>query len=646
MKDISIIIVNYNVQFFLDQCIQSIYASKHNLDVEILVVDNNSVDGSVDMIQEKYPEVLLKANKDNPGFAVANNQAINLAQSKYVLLLNPDTLLSEDTLERCYLQMESDEKIGALGIKMLDGKGHFLPESKRGFPDFWTAFYKMSGLSKLFSKSKKFNKYHLGHLDKDKNHEIEVLSGAFMFLRKTALDEVGLLDEQFFMYGEDIDLSYRISKGGYKNYYLSESSIIHFKGESTKKTSVSYTKHFYNAMAIFNRKHFSGSSFLISKFISLAILFSGLFAFFKNKILPFIAPIIDGLLIFLSLILVKIFWAKYYFQNQNYYEAIPITFLFLGFSFVYILCLYLNGHYDEKSNLAQLMKGWLFGGLMSFLVYSFLPEEFRFSRAIILLSFIATLFLLWISKRAGNRIRTGDWSLVDTDTRRVLLVGSKESVASVTPQFKGNDTNVNLIGSLSPNKGFDKKVHLGSLDDLKEIARFEKPNEIVFCSGDISNSKIFKAMSDLGGIYSYRISSQDNESIIGSDSKNRSGIWYSSHIKFNINSPEKRRQKRVFDIIMSIILISIFPFVLILSKNRKAILSNIVFVLFGQKTWIGYSNPYNSSMLPGIRNSVFEYGNADTHNAKNQSPNELNLEYAQNYDVWNDFVSLLYKLMP
>jgi len=646
MKDISIIIVNYNVQFFLDQCIQSIYASKHELEVEILVVDNNSVDGSVDMIREKYPQVRLTANKDNPGFAVANNQAINIALGKYVLLLNPDTLLSEDTLHKCYMQMEKDEKIGALGIKMLDGKGHFLPESKRGFPDFWTAFYKMSGLSKLFPRSKKFNKYHLGNLDKDENHQIEVLSGAFMFLRKKALDEVGLLDEQFFMYGEDIDLSYRISKGGYKNYYLSESSIIHFKGESTKKTSISYTKHFYNAMAIFNKKHFSGNSFLISKFISLAILLSGFFAYFKNKILPFIAPIIDGLLIFLSLILVKIFWAKYYFQNQYYYDAIPITLLFIGFSFVYVLCLYLNGHYDEKSNFAQLMKGWLFGGLMSFLVYSFLPEEFRFSRAIIFLSFLATLFLLWISKRARNRIMTGDWSFVDSDARRVLLVGSKESVASVSPQFQNNNTNVNLIGSLSPVIDFDKTVHLGSLDSIKEIAKFENPNEIVFCSGDISNSKIFKTMSDLGGAYSYRISSQDNENIIGSDSKNRSGIWYSSNINFDINSPEKKRQKRVFDIIMCLLLVVIFPFVLIFLKNRKAILSNIIFVLFGQKTWIGYSNPYNSSMLPSIRNSVFEYRNVDAQNDKTQSPNEINLEYAQNYNVWNDFVSLLYKLMP
>ena len=646
MKDISIIIVNYNVQYFLDQCIQSIIASKHNLDLEVIVVDNNSVDGSLDMLRAKYPEVKLIANDNNPGFAVANNQAIHIAQGKYVLLLNPDTLLSEDTLDKCFLKMESDPKIGALGVKMLDGKGNFLPESKRGFPDFWTAFYKMSGLSKLFPKSKKFNKYHLGNLDKNEDHEIEVLSGAFMFMRKERLEEVGYLDEQFFMYGEDIDLSYRLTKGGYKNHYLSNTSIIHFKGESTKKTSISYTKHFYKAMSIFNKKHFSGSSFLISKFISIAIFFSGLFAFFKSKILPLISPIIDGLLVFGSLYLVKEIWAKYYFKDLDYYQAIPLHLLFLAFSFIYIVCLYLNGNYDERSSFSNLMKGWLFGGLMSFIIYSFLPEDFRFSRAIVLLSFLLALVLLWLSKRTRNKIISNSWSLVDSGERRVMLVGSPASIESISKQFQDNNANAKLIGSVSPNQNFDRSIHLGSVEDINEIALFEKPNEIVFCSGDISNSKIFKTMSELGGNFSYRISSIDNENIIGSDSKNKSGIWYTTNINFNITSPEKKRQKRVFDFFSSIVLIAISPFVLLFSKNRKAILSNLFFVIFGQKTWIGYIKPFNSTQLPRLQESVFDCKLSGQTNGKRQTPNEMNFEYAQDYDIWKDLIALLYKLRP
>ncbi len=646
MKDISIIIVNYNVQYFLDQCIQSIYKSKHELNLEIIVVDNNSQDGSIQMVKEKYPSVHLITNKNNPGFAVANNQAIDHAQGKYVLLLNPDTLLSEDALEVCYKKMENDKDIGALGIKMLDGKGNFLPESKRGFPDFWTAFYKMSGLSKLLPKSKTFNKYHLGHLDNNKNHEIEVLSGAFMFIRKSVLDKTGYLDEQFFMYGEDIDLSYRVLQAGYKNYYLADSSIVHFKGESTKKASVSYVKHFYNAMAIFNNKHSKGNSFLLKKFIGLAIFLSGILSFFKLKILPWIFPFLDAAMVFFAMFLTKEIWAKYYFNNEAYYNAIPLNQIFLGFSLIYIICLFINGHYDERATVGKMMKGWMYGGILSFITYSFLPEDFRFSRAIIFISFLLILILLWMLKRLRNRIENGSWNVVTTDDRRVLLVGAKESINKISQQFSHGNRGAKLIGVVSPESTFDQRIHLGGIDKISKIVQFEKPSEIIFCSGDISNSAIFRTMTELGEAYSYRISSADHENIIGSDSKNKSGIWYSTNLNFNISSVDKKRQKRVFDLVMSVVLIMIFPAVLIISKQRKLILSNLMYVLIGRKTWIGYLLPYNSSHLPNLKDWVFSHKQSELRGGKALGQNELNFEYAQNYDIWKDFVSLLFNLMP
>jgi len=620
--------------------------SKHNLELEILVVDNNSVDASNQMVKEKYPEVTLIENKHNPGFAVANNQAIEIAQGKYVLLLNPDTLLSEDTLQSCYDAMESDPKIGALGVKMLDGKGNFLPESKRGFPGFWTAFYKMSGLSKLFNKSPKFNKYHLGHLDKDSNHDIEVLSGAFMFMKKKVLDEVGYLDEQFFMYGEDIDLSYRILKAGYKNYYLADTSIIHFKGESTRKTSVSYTKHFYQSMAIFNSKHFAGKSFLMSKFVNVAILFSGVISFFKSKMIPWLAPLIDGLIVFFTFFFVKTLWAKFYFSNQDYYNAIPINFLFVIFSLVYVFVLFVNGNYDEKSGVPKLTKGWMFGGLLVFLIYSFLPEEYRFSRAIILISFAALFILLWFAKKVKSKLQFGNFNLNQSDVRRILVVGSSASLDTISPQFQGGNSNFKMIGAVSPTKVFDNKYHLGGMDNITQIVEFEKPNEIVFCSGDLTNSLMFKTMADLGNKYAYRISSENNDTIIGSDSKNRSGVWYSTQINFNISSPEKKRQKRLFDILMSIVLVCISPFVLLFSKNRGLVLKNIFFVLFGMKSWVGYILPFNATALPGIPQAVFDHKDFDTSKKFSSSNNELNFSYAKDYDIWKDFVALLYNLLP
>ena len=249
---LSIVIVNYNVRYFLEQTILSVYKSSVNFDYEIFVVDNNSSDDSLRMLEQKFPEVKVIANNENAGFSKANNQAIKLAKGEFVLLLNPDTIIQEDTLQKCIDKMEADAGIGGLGVKMVDGAGNFLPESKRGFPSPMAAFAKMSGLSKIFPASRTFGQYHLSFLDKNKSHEIDVLSGAFMLLRKSVLDKVGLLDEDYFMYGEDIDLSYCIKKAGFKNYYFSDTSIIHFKGESTKKGSLNYIRVFYNAMIIFS----------------------------------------------------------------------------------------------------------------------------------------------------------------------------------------------------------------------------------------------------------------------------------------------------------------------------------------------------------------------------------------------------------
>ena len=214
---LSIVIVNYNVQYFLEQCLQSVFKALPNVNAEVWVVDNNSVDGSVEMVKKKFPEVKLIASKENLGFSKGNNLAIRKSIGQYTLLLNPDTLVEEDTFEKVIKFMDDNPKAGGLGVKMVDGKGNFLPESKRSLPTPTVAFYKIFGLSSIFPKSKRFGKYHCGHLNKNKNHEIEILSGAFMLMRKEALDKIGLLDEDFFMYGEDIDLSYRIIKGGYKD---------------------------------------------------------------------------------------------------------------------------------------------------------------------------------------------------------------------------------------------------------------------------------------------------------------------------------------------------------------------------------------------------------------------------------------------
>jgi GT2 family glycosyltransferase len=270
---LSIVIVNYNVKYYLWQCLDSVTRAARQVESEIFVVDNCSSDRSAEYVKPWFPDVHYIENRENAGFSKANNQAIRMSRGEYVLLLNPDTVVGEDTLSRVCAFMDAHPGAGALGVKMIDGYGRFLPESKRGFPSPWNAFCKMTGLSRLFPLSKTFGGYHVRYLDENERHRVDILSGAFMLLRRQALDRAGLLDEAFFMYGEDIDLSYRIGQAGFDLHYLPE-TIVHYKGESTRK-DLRYVKIFHEAMLIFFRKHYPHSNCLFKCMIRLAIVAAG-----------------------------------------------------------------------------------------------------------------------------------------------------------------------------------------------------------------------------------------------------------------------------------------------------------------------------------------------------------------------------------
>lgn len=273
---LTVIIVNYNVKFYVEQCLHSVISACNNIDAEILVIDNASSDGSIQYLQPKFSEVIFIENKENVGFSKANNQGLQIAKGEYILILNPDTILSEQAIENCISFYNNQKNAGAIGVKMIDGDGNFLPESKRSFPSAMASSWKMSGMASLFPKSGFFNKYALGNLDENAIHQVDVLSGAFLFSTKKMLQQQRGFDEDFFMYGEDIDLSYRIQKSGYKNFYLGNNPILHFKGESTQKNKA-YVKKFYGAMHIFLDKHYAGfSKSLLKASVNVASFFSGL----------------------------------------------------------------------------------------------------------------------------------------------------------------------------------------------------------------------------------------------------------------------------------------------------------------------------------------------------------------------------------
>ncbi len=268
MPAVSVIIVSYKVRYYIEQCLYSVLRSVP--DAEIFVVDNDSADGSVEFLRKRFPQVEVIDNGCNAGFGKANNIALAKATGRYVLFLNPDTVVAERTIPGCIEYMDAHPDTGAVGVRMQYGDGHFALESRRSLPTPSVAFWHMTGIGRLFSHSRVFAKYHLSYLDRDRECRIDVVSGAYMFIRKEALDKTGGFDEAFFMYGEDIDLSYRILQQGYNNCYL-PLPIVHYKGESTNKTSYRYAKVFYDAMNIFFDKHFKRYSRLFAVLVKMVV---------------------------------------------------------------------------------------------------------------------------------------------------------------------------------------------------------------------------------------------------------------------------------------------------------------------------------------------------------------------------------------
>lgn len=277
---LSVIIVNYNVKYYLEQCLYTVTKATNNIkkEREIFVFDNHSSDGSIEYLKLRYPHVNFISSNHNLGFAKANNAAIRQSTGEYVLLLNPDTFVGENVLTEAIQFMDSHPDVGSCGVMMHSACGFFAPESRRGLPTVMTSFYKMSGLCSKYPNNRKFAKYYMSFLDREQDNEIEVVSGAFCMLRRSVLDKIGLLDTTYFMYGEDIDMSYRIRKAGYKNWYL-PLKILHYKGESTQKTSFRYVHVFYKAMLIFFRKYYGHLSFFITIPVQLAILCKAIAAY-------------------------------------------------------------------------------------------------------------------------------------------------------------------------------------------------------------------------------------------------------------------------------------------------------------------------------------------------------------------------------
>jgi O-antigen biosynthesis protein len=503
--DISIVIVNYNVKEYLVNLLASIRNSKGGLSIQTFVVDNHSTDGSVEYLSPRFPEVQFIANNKNLGFGKANNQAIKIASGKYILLLNPDTLISEDTLRVMYDHMEAHSSTGAAGCKLLNPDGSFAPESRRSVPTPASALWKVLGLTKLFPKNKRFADYYMGWKDENEAGPVPVLSGAFMFYRADVLKELDGFDERFFMYGEDIDLSYRTTQSGYQIDYVPKTSIIHYKGESTKKENLDYVIVFNKAMYQFFDKHYSYAyTFLFKLFVFLGIVVRGASSYAGSLIRRFTLPFVDILI--LNVLVFMFFMIRYEIHPSEITNQFSLSFLsvnailtlfFVGFGRYYEL----YGH--NKASIISVTKAVALS-FMGVAVTTFFLREFAFSRWILLFGgFSATIVLglyrFWLKNYSKSRFSpTGS-----IKPMRVLIVGVGSKTVDLISLIRSKiDWNYEIVGIIvqKNNDWVDKLENIpviGRTEHVPELVRFHSIDQLVFLGNTVSNEEILNIMTQI-----------------------------------------------------------------------------------------------------------------------------------------------------
>lgn len=632
---LSVVIVNYNVRFFLEQCLHSVQKAAGKIQTEIIVVDNHSVDGSCRMVREKFPGVILIENRKNTGFSHACNQGIRQSSGEYVLLLNPDTVVGEHTLEKCIEHLDQHLDAGALGVRMVDGKGRYLPESKRALPTPSVAFFKLSGLTRLFPKSRTLGKYYLGHLNEFETTDIEVLTGAFMMIRKTVLDKVGWLDEDYFMYGEDIDLSYRILQAGYRVIYFPETSIIHYKGESTKKSSIQYVILFYRAMLIFAEKHLtSPHAQLFSFLIKGAIYFRAGLSILRRFFYRILFPAVDALLILAGFLILTPVWEKIRFPEGGSYPDGFYLFLVPGMIMVWLISLLLAGGYDPPVRLSRITAGWMAGTFTILIVYALLPEHFRFSRMLVLAGSGWTLGTLLMFRLGMHWLPWTPFRLAGDRKKRILVAGSEEEARRVYELMNLSGTSCELAGVASPPCDPSDASDLAA--DLEEMIRVHQAGEVIFCARDIPAGLIIHCMNRLYRFpVEVKTAPPESESVIGSHSIHTAGELYLLHFN-TITQPSSRRKKRLLDMTLSVLLLACFPFTFFLFRKPLRLLRNIFRVLLGKCSWVGFYPLHNAEdqPLPDIRPGILYTLPPETK--QKEVIERGNLVYARDYSPAKD----------
>ncbi len=651
MIDLSVIIVNYNVKELLEQCINSIFTASADLNVEIIVVDNNSFDGSIAYMKSKFPsnpQLKLIDSPVNLGFAKANNLGAKEAKGEYLLILNPDTILQEDTLDKTLKFYKENKGIGALTCKLILPNGQLDLACRRSFPTPFVAVYRIIGLSRLFPKSKTFGKYNLTYLDENNTYEVDAIVGAFMLIKKEIYDTVKGFDEDYFMYGEDLDLCYRIKKAGYKIFYYPETSIIHYKGESTKKSSISYVNNFYGAMQVFVKKNLKTSFWLMNFLIRLSIIYraaiSYITRFLKNNY---------PLLLDLIFIVIGMIFAIY--QRFDFFPFEKYTVVIFVYTAIWLITLALSGSYNktDRFSLVKPLNGMLIGFFVNS-SFTYFFNEYAFSRAVVLRTVVnAFIFIaLW---RLAAKILKYSKSKSIFKTSNTLLIGKNEETENFIAKLKTRvDSEYDFIGYISPNTEH-KDGYIGNLNNIKDIVINSKIKNIIFAKNELSNQVIIELMWALRNFnISFKIITGNSDLILGKSTLDKIDDIYLMQIEYNINKKFNIFVKRLFDILFGIFsFFTVYPLVLIFSnissfnsKNEKFFkkLRHIPQVISGKYSFVGratWDTPVKGMQYLG-KNGLTGLVQINLH--RNLSSDEIeyfNFYYAKNQSVTLDIEILL-----
>jgi len=586
MVDLSVIIVSYNVRAYLEQALHSITKALSNISSEIIVVDNASWDGSVAMLHKQFPRIRVLANSKNVGFAKANNQAIQLAKGKIISLINPDTLVREDTFSTCLEYIHEHADVGALGCKILNPDGTLQLACRRHFPTPWIAFTKIIGLSTLFPKTKMFGQYNLTYLNPDKISEVEALSGSFMLVRKAVIDEVGLLDESFFLYGEDLDWCYRIHQKGWKIIYLPHTQIIHYKGQSTQKAALDNLRIFYQAMQLFARKHFRKKGYtLFYWIILLGIWLRGMLSFIARFLARLTIPFIDILLVQLGLV-ISLFFR---FGNLDpWLSYIPIN---LVYTLIWIGCLTFLGLYKPKTySFAKSMLAVLIGLVLNTSITFFFPQ-YQFSRQVVLVAgaFNGLFISGW---RLAIRLASHFHRIPFIGTigktllkKRVLIIGTKNSALQLYRKMKRKiDSGYDVAGMAVLGEGENESLNgdsipvIGKLAHLESIVKSYHIQEIIFTHEGTSYQEILSIIArGRGWGVDFKMVPQEMDVVIGRASIDPLDEWPLLDINYKYYWLPNRMVKRLLDIFIAILLLPLimlsFFYIFIHPKLRLHLVS-------------------------------------------------------------------------